>query len=248
MKFKSLLAACALLALAGVGRADVKDALVRVKVGDKCGSGTCVWRAADGVVSVVATNNHFDNTGHADAVVTHGTKTLYGSILPGDKGADVALVVVAGDIPAAEVRRTPVTVGENVWHKGGGSGGGAGKVVFAQPSTHQTAFRTTASSTSGDSGAGIFDERNRLVAVHAGRYDPKGENLQYGGQAPAVLALLEKVGAVQVIEYPTPTGPIRVARQKGAQVARPAAAPVMYQPAPVVMYSQPSCANGRCFR
>lgn len=248
MKFKNVIALFAVALLAADALGGVEDSLVRVRVGDKIGSGTCVL--TDSGRSVIATNDHFDNVGPAPATVTVGGKTVYGTILPGDREADVALVVVAADIPAVEVRRTPVKVGEAVWHKGGGSGGGTGKVTVAADARTFTAFRTTARSVSGDSGAGIFDAENRLVAVHRGRYDPEGENTQCGGKAAVVLSLVEKIGVVQVVEQETTAGKRLIARPKNVPVAAPHAAPVQQYLPPQLQQANtlPACANGRCWR
>ncbi len=244
MKFKFRVGFGRLLALvlvASLGSSafggDPKAATCRVQVGVELGTGTCVW-SGDGV-SVVATTNHFSG---GEARVTTPAGVMYGTLLPGDARSDTALVVVVGTLPVAEIRADRPTPGEVVRHFGSGSGGGSGTVVHVGPTTSFCDFLTTAPSVSGDSGAGIFDSQGRLVAVHRGRYDPHGVNLQCGGGVTEVLNALGRVGTVQVVERTVGGQTIRYARPKNATTVTPVAS----QPVLQFLPATSRCANGVC--
>lgn len=145
------------------------------------GSGTCV--ASEGGKSLVLTNNHVVSSGrHPDtgwrddvyplvATVTHEKKQYTATAVSGVRNEDIALVVVDGTLPVALVAERAPAAGTKVYRNGSGSGYQVCQVIepdmsWTQPSMH---FVVKGISESGDSGAGYFDEKGLLVAVHCGK-------------------------------------------------------------------------------
>ena len=193
-------------AVGSVVNADPKAACVRVSWGQWSASGTCV--ASEGGKSLVVTNNHLftdakDGAGQfvrgeyplAAAVRTlDGGPRLTGTAVDGDRDADLAFVVVDGSLPVAELAARDAAPGTAVWHKGVGSGGGAGKVL--PPVANDLPkmwFASTAPSVSGDSGAGLFDPAGKLVAVNCGRHGSGLSAPQRGTPVTPVRSLLRRV-------------------------------------------------------
>lgn len=164
---------------------DPVAACVRVQWKNYGGSGTCI--ACEGGKSLVLSCNHVFSEGGLgnyplDCVVQHDGKTYTAVAVSGDREADLAAVVVEGELPVAEIATQAPAVGAFVWHRGIGSGGGRGRVVlvpspgrggsWVESSCH---FAADMTSISGDSGAGVFNQYGQLVAVHNGRFGAAGD-------------------------------------------------------------------------
>ena len=166
-----------------VGRAaNPKDACVRVAWKQWGASGTCV--AVSGGKSLVVTNNHLFSEHHdregqfprgdyplpATVTPVSGGPALKGLAVDGDREGDLAFVVVDGVLPYTPLAAADAPAGTAVFHHGVGSGGGPGVVL--PPVDHpqpKHRFNSTCPSTSGDSGAGLFDPAGEVVAVNCGR-------------------------------------------------------------------------------
>lgn len=163
---------------------DASAACVRVQWGQYGGSGTCL--ATESGKSLVLTCNHVFSDGGIgaypqDCTVQHKGKVYTATAVAGDREADLALVVVDGELPCADIESDNAAIGTEVWHRGIGSGGGSGRVAsvpgigryqWVESSCH---FAADMPSVSGDSGAGVFTVTGRLVAVHNGRFGAAGD-------------------------------------------------------------------------
>jgi hypothetical protein len=183
--------------------ADPSGACVRVSWGRYAASGTCI--ASEGGLSLVVSNNHVFSEPIPDAppplasyplevavATLDGKRSLAGVAYAGvtDADGDLALVLVKGELPVAELADDVPPVGTEVWHKGIGSGGGQGRVAepghFREASCH---FASTATVVPGDSGAGVFSAKTgQVVAVNNGFTGSK----QRGAPVGKVRELLKK--------------------------------------------------------
>jgi S1-C subfamily serine protease len=185
---------------------DTEAACVRVSWKQYTCSGFCV--ACEGGKSLVVTNNHLFSETHgpdgqfpranyplAGTVATlDGKKTFKATAIDGDKDADLAFVVVEGELPVAELADSDAPPDTPVWHRGIGSGGGKGVVLLK--GTHDQPkhnFASTTPSTSGDSGAALFDENGKVVAVNCGRHAESTGAAQRGTPITPVRNLLRGV-------------------------------------------------------
>lgn len=178
-------------------------ACVRVSWNKFSASGTCV--AYEDGKSLVVTNNHLFSESHdsegqlqrgeyplaATVATLDGKKTFKATAIDGDRDADLALVVVDGELPVAQLAEADSTEGTRVWHKGIGSGGGEGRVLSIKPNLQpKLNFASDCSTQVGDSGAGVFDEQGRLVAVHCGRHGTEPSAAERGTPITPVRSLL----------------------------------------------------------
>lgn len=145
------------------------------------GSGVCI--ASEGGKSIVVTNNHvFSAAAHPSggfatdvypvaATVTCGGKSYAATAVSADRAADIAVVVVDGSLPVAEVADELPKAGTTVWRNGIGTGYRTGTVLAADDggSDPRFGFVVNGVSESGDSGSGYFNEKNELVAIHCGK-------------------------------------------------------------------------------
>ncbi len=189
---------------AAPGRAaDPKAACVRVGWKQWGASGTCV--AVSGGKSLVVTNNHLFSEFHdAEGQFPRGNYPLPATVTPiagglplkgvavdGDRESDLAFVIVDGVLPYTPLAAADAPVGTAVWHAGVGSGGGSGAVL--PPTDHpqpKHRFNSTCPSTSGDSGAGLFDPAGAVVAINCGRNERGNE------RGTPVSAVRPKVAAL----------------------------------------------------
>lgn len=238
---------------------DPAAACVRVSWKQYSASGTCV--ACEGGKSLVVTNNHlFSETYDADGQFArggyplactvrpvNGAAAFSGAAIEGDRDADLAFVVVDGELPVAELADAEAAPGTPVWHKGIGSGGGKGVVLV--PRSHpqpKNVFASDTPSVSGDSGAGLFDPAGRIVAVNCGRHGTAPISPQRGtpvgpirdrlrGVARGAFPnLAERLGGKQTATaIPEPTSPGPTAAQKPA----PGPASASLQPGDIVTTS-----------
>lgn len=217
------------------------------------GSGVCV--GSEGGWSVALTSNHvFSDQEHPAggfrddiypqaATVIHGKKTYKATAVGGNREADIAVVVVEGELPAATLAEADAKPGDKVWRKGNATGLQIGIVkptdfAYTSPSMH---FVVDAKSDSGDSGAAYFNEKNECVAIHAGRTGAFARGTPVTSvrvvvkqHAPRLFArlrarLLGPPVAVMVSPTPPPAAvPKKVEPPKKAEPPK-----VMYVPVPV---------------
>lgn len=192
MKFRELIFAVALLAIAHSGPALASPAAaVYVHqqydngTGD-AGSGTVI--ANDGKRSLVLTSAHVVEAGRGRMTVLRGRTTYAASLVYASPvvnlsphrirvdGPDLALLLVEGNLPAASIASTSPAIGERVRLYGYGSvanatDGPAEKIgrVVEGPAYVDPVLSSTLGTISGDSGAGVFNDAGELVGVHKGR-------------------------------------------------------------------------------
>lgn len=145
-------------------------------------SGVCI--ASDGHKSLVLTNNHLFATQPGPGLPfplapypmptrvfsLDGKQCWQGTAVAGHLGGDLAVVVVEGNLPFASLAGQDAKVGEEVWHKGIGSGGSTGKVLKPYCVAPQCCcFTATLRAIPGDSGSGIFNGKGQVVAITCGR-------------------------------------------------------------------------------
>lgn len=146
--------------------ADPTAALCLVHCGTACGCGTVVWSEAGSSV-VVTTRHVFGFPGPVR--VEHAGKSYPGRHTDLAAGNDLAVVFVAGELPAAALAPADPRPGDEIRHWGATTGPAAGKVTGR--GTDPVGGPSVASSfdlISGDSGSGVFDSKGRLVGVNWG--------------------------------------------------------------------------------
>jgi hypothetical protein len=96
----------------------------------------------------------------------------------GDRFNDLALIIVATELPAAELADEVPAAGAKLWRHGFGTGSTEASVSDTRSRLEfpRFEFRATGEAKAGDSGAAYFDEKGRVVAVHCGLEDghPRG--------------------------------------------------------------------------
>lgn len=220
--------------------ADPIGACVRVSWDRFSASGVCV--AYENGKSLVVSNNHvftekrtpFGEFARADYPLECSVRTLDGKrtlraiAVDGDKDADLAFLIVDGELPVAEMATADAPIGTKVWHRGIGSGGGQGKVLPVQqhPQAKQM-FASDCSSESGDSGAGVFDQDGRLVAVNCGRHSIEVGAAQRGTPITPIRNLARGVArtafpkmAAKLSGNAAPAGAPPVVKVAGAKVLK----------------------------
>lgn len=144
-----------------------KEATVRVSQGNGSGTGAVVHAAAGR--SLVVTNHHVVPAA-APVSVAHGGKTYPARVLGYAPDGDLALLEVLAPLPAAALGDDPAP-GTAVTHWGLSSGKQRGTVrgyeSMAVPSLGWSGSVAVGdyATAPGDSGAGLFDDSGRLVAV-----------------------------------------------------------------------------------
>lgn len=168
------------------------------------GSGVCV-ATIDRKLSLVITNNHLvapPAVGGALVATPVATRTQIidrqgqrwpAWVMGSCENLDLAFLVVSTELPVAPLAAEDAQPDAAVWHVGFGSGGGKGVVLRRL----RERFASTTPSVGGDSGAGIFNSENEVVAINcgrcgfaAGRPEPAG-NPQRGVPVSLVRAALE---------------------------------------------------------
>jgi hypothetical protein len=196
---RSLLTVTCLLLLAGPALAN-PAAVVTVQWGNQMGTGTVVASAKG--CSTVVTCNHVLTAGDCRAayplactVRTRDGRTLPAVAVDGDNETDVAALVVAAELPAAELAAEDAAPGADVVHYGNTSKCGRGKVLPVPPynSLPKCAFASSCPSISGDSGAGVFcATTGRMVAVLCGRHGMDARSPMRGVPVSAVLRVVNR--------------------------------------------------------
>ncbi|VTS01512.1 unnamed protein product [Gemmata massiliana] len=219
----------------------VRDAVVRVSCGNGSGSGTVVW--SEGGRSAVLTAAHVLGTG-TDPRVRGNGRWHKAEVLGRDDAADLAVLLVAVELPAVRVAEADPRAGDDVLMVGVTSLWSKGRIVGLDTFNGHECFLfgcdTGADdySDSGDSGAGVF-VRGELVAVHCGKVTLTNfERTPYAASARPIRTLLA-----------------RVLRRDGSKVIPVATAPISPAPIPTAptsaapTYYYPSfggCSNGSC--
>ncbi len=222
----------------------VRDAVVRVSCGNGSGSGTVVW--SEGGRSAVLTAAHVLGTG-TDPRVRGNGRWHKAEVLGRDDAADLAVLLVAVELPAVRVAEADPRAGDDVLMVGVTSLWSKGRIVGLDTFNGNECFLfgcdTGADdySDSGDSGAGVF-VRGELVAVHCGKVSQ--ERTPYGTGTRPVRTLLARVlrrDGSKVI--PVATAPVSLPATIPA--APVSAAPAYYYPS---LGGCPSggCSNGSC--
>jgi S1-C subfamily serine protease len=138
------------------------------------GSGTVV--ASGKGESLVLTNAHIAPDSNAFYFVIHDEYTFMARWVGASGDADLALLKVDVELPAADLAPSPPAVGSRVSQWGCTA---AGPMRFAEGVTEaddpgrrdwerRTFLQSTIRSSNGDSGCGLFDARGRLVGVTYG--------------------------------------------------------------------------------
>ena len=241
----SCVGGCPACPAAGLGT--IRDAVVRVNCGNGSGSGTVVW--SEGGRSVILTAAHVLGTG-TDPRVRGNGRWHKAEVLGRDDAADLAVLLVAADLPAIKVAEADPREGDDVLMVGVTSLWSKGRIVgreqFNGSECYLFGCDTGADdySESGDSGAGVF-VRGELVAVHCGK--ASSEHTPYAAGARPVRALLARVFK----RSGSKTEPVVIAVPPA--VAKPAPAqsncPGGTCPVPSAGIASPpfsGCANGQC--
>lgn len=139
------------------------------------GTGTVVW--AEAGKSYVVTNYHVieANAGRFTVTVNSTQKSYPARPLGRSGEGDAVVLEIDAELPAA-VLGDDSPAGTPVTHHGNTTGPQRGRVVgyqwVAAPGWRGTQMYTDYRSASGDSGAGVFNDRGELVGVHWGGPSP----------------------------------------------------------------------------
>lgn len=99
-----------------------------------------------------------------------GGKKLKGKAIGGCEKADLCLVIVDAELPVVPLAKRDVLVGEKVRHYGNRSKDASG-VALEPEARPSSGFVATCAAISGDSGAGVFNEKGEICAIICGRVD-----------------------------------------------------------------------------
>ena len=226
----------------------IRDAVVRVSCGNGSGSGTVIW--SEGGRSVILTAAHVLGTG-TDPRVRGNGRWHKAEVLGRDDAADLAVLLVATELPAVKVAEADPREGDDVLMVGVTSLWSEGRIVGREQYNGSECYLfgcdTGADdySDSGDSGAGVF-VRGELVAVHCGKVT-LSERTPYAAGTRPVRALLARVFK----RRGSKTEPVAIAVPPAVAKSAPAQStcPGGSCPAPSAGIASPSfggCANGQC--
>jgi S1-C subfamily serine protease len=161
-------------ATAGSHSTDPVPANSTVSIGTRFGIGSGTVIARKGKTALILTNNHVVEDapkGRKIYIFYNGEKFIgkLHTLSADPKHVDLALVVADLDCPAVEIATDEVRLGDAVRHFGHATGPQKGKVIEGTPFNGRApSINSNMLSFSGDSGAGVFDSKNRLVAVNEG--------------------------------------------------------------------------------
>lgn len=181
---------------------------VSVNWGRYWASGVCI--GSDGRQSLVLTNNHlFSNQPFPGAEFPLGNYPLAGKVesldekqtfaargVGGDTEADLALVIVEGNLLSAPLSLQDAPEGTVVRHYGIGSKFSSGVVLAAIMGQPKSRFAATLRAVSGDSGAGIFDPLGQIVAINCGRHGMAENAPLRGTPVSAVHPVLRRLAGL----------------------------------------------------
>lgn len=239
------------------------------------GSGTVI--ASEGGKSLVLTCAHVIE-GDGGITVTHAGKVYPAKYLGGSTvrwvntstiqvdGPDLALVVVYAELPAVEIGSEPETGARVRLFGFGGRLGDHGFVaklgqVIAGPAFTKPTLTYTASTTSGDSGAGVFNEAGELIGVHTGRSGVQAYAVPVGTVKTFVLArlngLFPRLGfrlaavrgglfSIAPAAAKPPAKPQAPAPKATAPKAEPVKKPSEFSVSPAAAAAAPVCVGGTC--
>lgn len=139
----------------------------------QAGTGTCI--ASEDGKSLVLTNAHVVEDINGTCTVINAQKDYSGQVLCTARymNADLALVMVNGELPAAPIADAEPSQGDRIrmWGFGGrmGRDGAVEKIGrFIGRAFNRDNVNSTVQTISGDSGSGWFNDAGELVAVHWG--------------------------------------------------------------------------------
>lgn len=241
--------------------ADPRAASVQVESRKGYGSGVCV--ACEGGKSLVLSNNHVFAPQAAPgtrfalapypmrATIHKGGKEYDGYAVAGCDRADLAVIVVDGVLPVADLAAGDAEIGTACRHYGYGSGGSEGEVRLPpeRMPTPEYWFSSTCRTRSGDSGCAMFDAAGKVVAIHNGG----GGGGTYGAPVSEVLKVLRASTPEQFTGFRKRVGagpvPIPVKEPAAKPAPKPAAPGCsgpncpLVRPAPVPAASAPQPAG-----
>jgi len=141
-----------------------EGACVEIDVGQSSGSGTVIWYE-DGY-SIILTARHVTKI-KGEMTVVHKGKT-YAAVRGMESAtADLAVVWVKAKLPTADVAAVEPKVGDDLHHWGTTTGAATGKALhYRVYPEYGRALRSDYRVDPGDSGSGVFNADNELVAVN----------------------------------------------------------------------------------
>jgi Trypsin-like peptidase domain len=163
----------------------VSPSVVVIKAGDSMGSGVVFVSDNAGLTpsSMLLTNCHVVK-GHTQVTVERLGKKEVATVTSCDSNRDMAVILIAGALPALQIRTTPLKIGEPAFAVGAPQGlelsisQGIVSQLRPTPLGKDPLIQTTAAISQGSSGGGLFDSEGRLIGLTT-LYFKEGQSLNF---------------------------------------------------------------------
>lgn len=194
-------------------------ATFHVEFGRPAGTATCVY--SDGRDSYLVTCAHVTAGQKAGTLKSLDRTKIYPFVtVCSDRDADVSLLHAKADLDYAPLAAEDPKVGDYVWHRGGGTGGGVGRRLPVPPTETSrqgcAKFAGDYRSYHGDSGSGLLTADGCVGAVLCGIFYtgrlPDGRPVSRASPASEVWAAVKRhrpdLVAVLTVPQPPAAAPV----------------------------------------